>query len=68
MSGAVYALGRHDYGRLGLGEDCTEINVPTVIPGLHNITSIDAGTAVSFCVDNKGKQECRWVVGGGRCA
>ena len=47
-------MGRHDYGRLGLGEGCTEKREPTRIASLSNIESIDSGTAVSFCVSKDG--------------
>lgn len=57
--GRVYALGRGEYGRLGLGKEFDkDANDPTVIKeGLEglNIVEISCGTAVSFAVDSKGK-------------
>ena len=50
----MYSIGRNDYGRLGLGENCKEQKTPTVVKGLNNVASVDAGTAVSFCVDKQG--------------
>lgn len=51
----VYAIGRHDYGRLGLGqlkEDVTELKS---IDKLKNIVDISAGEAQSFAIDSNGK-------------
>lgn len=51
----MYALGRGDYGRLGLGEDIEQVDVPTEIPDLNNIVSLAANGCVSFAVDKEGK-------------
>ena len=56
--GKVYALGRKEYGRLGLGEDVAEeAQEPTLVKTLsdHTCISVNCGTAVSFAVTNKGK-------------
>lgn len=56
--GQVYSLGRKEYGRLGLGEENLEEKAePTAVPVLknHHCVSIDAGTAVSFAVTDKGE-------------
>ncbi|KFM66928.1 Regulator of chromosome condensation, partial [Stegodyphus mimosarum] len=54
--GLVYALGRHDYGRLGLGENCDEKSNPTIISALENekCTDISCGNCVSFAVSDQG--------------
>lgn len=51
----VYTIGRHDYGRLGLGkltEDVTELRC---VEKLKNIVDISAGEAQSFAIDVNGK-------------
>lgn len=51
----VYTIGRHDYGRLGLGdlkEDVTELKC---ISKLKNIVDVSAGEAQSFAIDSSGK-------------
>ncbi|XP_054262997.1 regulator of chromosome condensation-like isoform X2 [Macrosteles quadrilineatus] len=56
--GVVYASGRKDYGRLGLGSDCPEVvDKPTVVPGLQGKKCIDiaCGTCVSFAVTEDGE-------------
>ena len=56
-SGRVFALGRSEYGRLGLGEtDSTaEAVVPTVISSLANCVEVACGTAVSYAVTEEGQ-------------
>ncbi|ESO92365.1 hypothetical protein LOTGIDRAFT_178675 [Lottia gigantea] len=55
-NGKVYSLGRSDYGRLGLGENCGEKFSPTRITALDskNCNYIDAGGCASFAVDDQG--------------
>nr|CAD7569460.1 unnamed protein product [Timema californicum] len=55
--GTVHVLGRKEYGRLGLGKDCEDAKVPTVVPLLKNFKCVDVacGTAVSFAVTIKGE-------------
>ncbi|PRD33970.1 UNVERIFIED_CONTAM: Regulator of chromosome condensation [Trichonephila clavipes] len=54
--GLVYSMGRKDYGRLGLGEDCEEKSVPTLITTLENenCNNISCGNCVSFSVTKEG--------------
>uniref|UniRef100_A0A2C9JH32 RCC1-like domain-containing protein n=2 Tax=Biomphalaria glabrata TaxID=6526 RepID=A0A2C9JH32_BIOGL len=55
-SGKVYTLGRGDYGRLGLGENCEEKTKPTIVPALENCKAVNvgAGGCVSFAVTDNG--------------
>ncbi|CAH1396649.1 unnamed protein product [Nezara viridula] len=55
--GQVYALGRHEYGRLGLGADCTDADVPTLvkIPNDEKCSDISCGSTASFAVTESGK-------------
>jgi len=56
-TGLVYALGRKEYGRLGLGEEgLDEKKEPTLIPSLQNkkCICVNCGTAVSFAVTANG--------------
>lgn len=54
--GLVHSLGRDTYGRLGLGADCGDQSVPTVIPTLQSekCTEISCGNCVSFAVTKEG--------------
>eukprot|EP00088_Acartia_fossae_P027087 TRINITY_DN27867_c0_g1_i6.p1 TRINITY_DN27867_c0_g1~~TRINITY_DN27867_c0_g1_i6.p1 ORF type:complete len:474 (+),score=126.00 TRINITY_DN27867_c0_g1_i6:60-1424(+) len=53
---AVKALGRSEYGRLGLGDDCKDAEVPTLINSLaKGITEVACGSAVSYAVTEDGK-------------
>jgi len=62
-SGSVYALGRSEYGRLGLGSEETEDAVsPTNISRLKDCVEVSCGTAVSYAVTRAG--ECfSWGMG-----
>lgn len=55
--GKVYSMGRKEYGRLGLGEDCEDKSEPTCIPLLADkkCICICAGSTVSFAVTDDGK-------------
>lgn len=56
-SGTAYAIGRVEYGRLGLGEQHKDdALVPTPIPALKNlnVVNVSAGTAVSFALADSG--------------
>jgi len=58
QSGQVYALGRKEYGRLGLGEDGDDATVPTQIQGgdIADVKCLEVacGTAVSYAVTEAG--------------
>ena len=55
--GKVYAFGRAEYGRLGLGEEVQDpVKEPTLVSGLSEKTcvSVNCGTCVSFVVTDEG--------------
>lgn len=54
--GLVYSMGRQDYGRLGLGENCGEKSSPTLITSLESqkCSNISCGNDVSFAVTEEG--------------
>ena len=52
----MFALGRSEYGRLGLGEDSAEEAVePTLVPSLANCVEVACGTAVSYAITEEGQ-------------
>jgi len=53
--GKVYTLGRAEYGRLGLGEDCGEKREPTYVKLEGKCTAISASNSVSFALMEDGK-------------
>ena len=54
-NGHVYAMGRTDYGRLGLEEGAKEPpHVPIEISGLENVQGVAGGDAVSLAVTGEG--------------
>jgi regulator of chromosome condensation len=55
--GKVYSLGRHDYGRLGLGSDSDTVGLPTLIPALADVKCVEiaCGNCVSYAISDKGK-------------
>jgi regulator of chromosome condensation len=61
-TGTVYALGRSEYGRLGLGDVNKEFKLPQRIPVLSNMLSVAAGTCVSFAVGSEGEAHS-WGMG-----
>ncbi|CAH0598770.1 unnamed protein product [Chrysodeixis includens] len=73
--GQVYAIGRCEYGRLGLGDRVGDAEVPEPIPKLQNkkVVSIAAGTSNSFAVTDTG-EVLSWGMGSegqlgtGQCA
>lgn len=54
--GKVYALGRKEYGRLGLGENSEDAKEPTLITAFNDTKCSDVacGSAVSFAVTESG--------------
>ncbi|XP_050303935.1 regulator of chromosome condensation isoform X2 [Anthonomus grandis grandis] len=54
--GKVYAIGRKEYGRLGLGENCEDAKVLTEIKSLSNekIINVACGSSTSFAVSKAG--------------
>lgn len=53
--GQVFALGRKEYGRLGLGEKSEDAKEPTLITALNEkCTDVACGTSVSFAVTKSG--------------
>ncbi|XP_046663779.1 regulator of chromosome condensation-like isoform X2 [Homalodisca vitripennis] len=56
-NGVVYSMGRKEYGMLGLGEKCTDMDRPTPIPALQGKKCIDisCGSSVSFAVTEDGE-------------
>ena len=55
--GQVFVLGRKEYGRLGLGDNCEDARELTIVPTFANIKCVDvsAGSAQSFAVSDTGK-------------
>ena len=62
QNGDVYAIGRADYGRLGLGENCGERQVPTRVPDIASVKSVAAGSCCSFAVTESGEENLEWNV------
>ena len=58
VSGKVYAMGRKEYGRLGVEEVQEDLKKKTVIPTLEDIrcVGISCGSAVSFSVSEDGEK------------
>lgn len=53
--GTVWALGKNDYGQLGLGSSDEDVHfIPSRIPGLNNITSVSAGPDYSLALKDDG--------------
>lgn len=54
--GRVYALGRKDYGRLGLGRAAEDVDFPTAIAALEDYKCVDVacGTTVSYAISENG--------------
>ncbi|XP_012260789.1 regulator of chromosome condensation [Athalia rosae] len=55
-TGQVYVLGRKEYGRLGLGPDCSDVKELTPVPVLQPFKCLDiaTGSAQSFAVTDAG--------------
>ena len=54
FSGNVHTLGRAEYGRLGLGENCGERREPAMVKLEGKCTDISAGSSVSFALMEDG--------------
>lgn len=56
--GKVYAIGRKEYGRLGLGKDCQDATELIEVVALKDkkVINIACGSATSFAVTEKGKK------------
>lgn len=56
--GEVYALGRKEYGRLGLGKECEDATELQLIGDLKDkkIVNVACGSATSFAVTEGGKE------------
>lgn len=54
-SGGVMAVGRSEYGRLGLGEGAGDARRAAEVPGLEGCLEVACGTAVSYAVTKEGK-------------
>eukprot|EP00088_Acartia_fossae_P007766 TRINITY_DN13641_c0_g1_i1.p1 TRINITY_DN13641_c0_g1~~TRINITY_DN13641_c0_g1_i1.p1 ORF type:complete len:441 (+),score=87.17 TRINITY_DN13641_c0_g1_i1:57-1379(+) len=56
-AGSVHALGRSEYGRLGLGEGAEDAKEPTSIPGLKSKKCVEVacGSVVSYAVTDQGE-------------
>jgi alpha-tubulin suppressor-like RCC1 family protein len=58
--GRVWSFGIDLLGRLGLGDDLTSLNIPTLIPNLEQIIQISCGFYHTLCLDRQGRV---WVFG-----
>jgi len=55
-SHGVLALGRSEYGRLGLGDKCEDAKTPTPIKSLEKgVVAVECGSCVSYAVTAEGK-------------
>ncbi|MDO7874583.1 hypothetical protein Q5H93_07555 [Hymenobacter sp. ASUV-10] len=56
--GRVYSWGSNGSGILGLGAGITQVNTPTLIPGLTNVRQIDASNTTGKAVTSSGAVYC----------
>ncbi|KAL0483078.1 hypothetical protein AKO1_014961 [Acrasis kona] len=54
-SGMVYCWGKNVDGCLGLGEDVTEVQVPTLIPSLRSVTQLSSGKSHVLALCDNGQ-------------
>jgi len=55
-SHGALALGRSEYGRLGLGDGCEDAKIPTLIKSLaKDVIEVKCGSVVSYAVTEDGK-------------
>jgi len=52
--GEVCVVGRSEYGRLGLGEDTTDVTEPTALATIGECRAVACGTSVSYAVTKAG--------------
>lgn len=61
-AGQVFVMGRKEYGRLGLGPNCSDAEELTLVPALSSTKCVDigAGSRESFAVTESGnvKYKC----------
>lgn len=62
--GKVYALGRKEYGRLGLGKECEDATELQLIGDLKDkkIVNVACGSATSFAVTENGKYTTSFLI------
>ncbi|GAB6029938.1 Regulator of chromosome condensation [Chamberlinius hualienensis] len=55
--GEVYAIGRNNYGRLGLGAEAQDVKVPTLLPTFKNdpCVAVSSSVSSSFAVTRSGE-------------
>lgn len=53
--GGVFAMGRKEYGRLGLGPSCDDQSSPQKLQGLPRCSDVSCGNVVSFAVTTEGE-------------
>ena len=55
INGRVFAMGRKDCGRLGLGEDCEAPAGPVQVPGIEGVKTVAGGRTCSFAITGTGE-------------
>lgn len=63
-AGQVFVMGRKEYGRLGLGPNCSDAKELTIVSTLSSTKCIDigAGSRESFAVTESGNMKCKYSV------
>jgi alpha-tubulin suppressor-like RCC1 family protein len=54
----LYCTGDNTYGQLGIGSTDGLVRVPTLVPGLSNVTNVYAGLTYTCAVANQGNVYC----------